>query len=177
MRLINAWARNRPALHTAVDDLESFMWVLVWSLVHRFKKAEKITDESATINLLARACSSCDSFVILGKGVIVEFWREKVFGDLIQEWLRISSRSHRFLAQVEKSLSASESRNDADLQKRAWDGLEKYCGEVYFKFIRAGYAHLENIRGYRDWGAVIDEYSRFKAVLNNDKSTISTVIR
>ncbi|KAH9026484.1 hypothetical protein EDB85DRAFT_1844617, partial [Lactarius pseudohatsudake] len=34
LRLVNAWAANHPALHTAADDLESFMWVLVWSLVH-----------------------------------------------------------------------------------------------------------------------------------------------
>ncbi|KAH9036686.1 hypothetical protein EDB84DRAFT_1268997 [Lactarius hengduanensis] len=39
LRLVNAWSRNVPALHTAADDLESFMWVLVWSLVHIFKNS------------------------------------------------------------------------------------------------------------------------------------------
>ncbi|KAH9026483.1 hypothetical protein EDB85DRAFT_1850347, partial [Lactarius pseudohatsudake] len=29
LRLVNAWAANDLALHTAADDLESFMWVLV----------------------------------------------------------------------------------------------------------------------------------------------------
>ncbi|KAH8981173.1 hypothetical protein EDB92DRAFT_1756331, partial [Lactarius akahatsu] len=43
LRLVNTWAANRPALHTAADDLESFMWVLVWSLVHIFKKFATIT--------------------------------------------------------------------------------------------------------------------------------------
>ncbi|KAH9028333.1 hypothetical protein EDB84DRAFT_1272308 [Lactarius hengduanensis] len=156
-RLVNAWCGNKPALHTAADDLESFMWVLVWSLVHIFKKVANITIESATINRLAHAFSSYDPSVIIGKGIILELWPDQVFGDLIREWLGISFDSRRFLAQVEKSLSASESTNDVDLQKRTWDGLEKYCGEVHNKFIRAGYAHLENIRGYGDWEAVIDK--------------------
>ncbi|KAH9029964.1 hypothetical protein EDB85DRAFT_1866873, partial [Lactarius pseudohatsudake] len=157
LRLVNAWSRNIPALHTAADDLESFMWVLVWSLVHIFKKFAKIAIKSSTINHLARAFSSYDPPVVLSKGINVEFWKEKVFGDLIREWLGISSDSRRFLTQVEETLVASESRNDVDLQKKAWGGLEEYCGGVYIKFIRAGYVHLENIRGYRDWEAVIDK--------------------
>ncbi|KAH9040469.1 hypothetical protein EDB85DRAFT_1850184, partial [Lactarius pseudohatsudake] len=32
-RLLNQWRLNRPVLRTAIDDLESFLWVLVWSLV------------------------------------------------------------------------------------------------------------------------------------------------
>ncbi|KAH9066159.1 hypothetical protein EDB87DRAFT_1542454, partial [Lactarius vividus] len=45
LRLIDAWSGYAPALHTAADDLESFMWVLVWSLVHIFKKVANITIE------------------------------------------------------------------------------------------------------------------------------------
>ncbi|KAH9024062.1 hypothetical protein EDB85DRAFT_1870310, partial [Lactarius pseudohatsudake] len=36
-RLVNAWCGNKPALHTAADDLESFMWVLVRSLIYSKK--------------------------------------------------------------------------------------------------------------------------------------------
>ncbi|KAH9037970.1 hypothetical protein EDB83DRAFT_1737424 [Lactarius deliciosus] len=42
-RLVNAWSGNKPALHTAADDLESFMWVLVWSLKIR-KNNHRICD-------------------------------------------------------------------------------------------------------------------------------------
>ncbi|KAH9083530.1 hypothetical protein EDB83DRAFT_2212655 [Lactarius deliciosus] len=42
IRLLTGWYLGRPALHTAVDDLESFLWVLVWSLVHTFKALAKI---------------------------------------------------------------------------------------------------------------------------------------
>ncbi|KAH9066492.1 hypothetical protein EDB87DRAFT_1554119 [Lactarius vividus] len=157
LRLVDAWYGNAPALHTAADDLESFMWVLVWSLVHIFKKVTNITIESAKINRLARAFSSYDASGIIAKGLTVDLWEEKVFGDLIHEWSRISHDSRMFLMQVERSLSAAESGNDVELQRRTWDRLEKYCGEVYIKFIRAGYAHLENVKGYGNWEAVVDK--------------------
>ncbi|KAH9026023.1 hypothetical protein EDB84DRAFT_1273239 [Lactarius hengduanensis] len=152
LRLVNFWSANRPALHTAADDLESFMWVLVWSLVHIFKKIATITVDSAMINRLADEFSGFDSTTVLSKGLTLRLWRDKVFGDLIREWRMISDDSHEFLMQVEETVSAAESTDDME---REWDGLEKYCGEVYIKFIRAGYAHLENIRGYGDWEAVI----------------------
>jgi hypothetical protein len=30
--LLTAWNARAQALHTAADDLESFLWVLIWSL-------------------------------------------------------------------------------------------------------------------------------------------------
>ncbi|KAH9010942.1 hypothetical protein EDB83DRAFT_379514 [Lactarius deliciosus] len=123
MRLVNAWAANEAALHTAADDLESFIF---------------------------------DTRTVLSKGPTLIYWRDKVFRDLIREWRMISNDSREFLVQVEETLSAAE-LNDMDSQKREWDRIEKHCGEVYIKFIRAGYAHLENIRGYGDWKAVIDK--------------------
>ncbi|KAH8985211.1 hypothetical protein EDB92DRAFT_1379895 [Lactarius akahatsu] len=123
LRLVNAWAANEPTLHTAADDLESFIF---------------------------------DTRTVLSKGPTLTYWRDKVFRDLIREWRMISNDSCVFLTQVEETLSAAE-LNDMDSQKREWDRIEKHCGEVYIKFIRAGYAHLENIRGYGDWKAVIDK--------------------
>jgi len=32
-RLVMAYTKETPVLPTAVDDLESFVWVLVWTLV------------------------------------------------------------------------------------------------------------------------------------------------
>ncbi|KAH9163309.1 hypothetical protein EDB89DRAFT_562696 [Lactarius sanguifluus] len=156
LRLVNAWSANKPALHTAADDLESFMWVLVWSLVHIFKRIATITVDSAIINRLAREFSSFDTTAVLSKGFTLRLWRDKVFGDLIEEWSEVSDDSHKFLRRFEATFKLSAA-NDMDSQKRGWDRLEKYCREVYIKFIRAGYAHLENIRGYGDWKAVIDK--------------------
>ncbi|KAH8990117.1 hypothetical protein EDB86DRAFT_2807421, partial [Lactarius hatsudake] len=40
-RLLDEWRLNNLVLHTAIDDLESFLWVLVWSLVCIFKTFAK----------------------------------------------------------------------------------------------------------------------------------------
>ena len=50
-------AEEIKALHTAADDLESFFWVLVWSLVYIFKKVATITNEDSIILRLEAALS------------------------------------------------------------------------------------------------------------------------
>lgn len=44
MPLLDAWDLERPSLHTAVDDFESFLWVLVWSLVYIYKRFATTTN-------------------------------------------------------------------------------------------------------------------------------------
>jgi hypothetical protein len=159
LRLVSAWAENTPVIHTAPDDLESFLWVLVWSLVHIFKDLGRITEES-TINHLARVFGNYhDADVIVSKGITVELWPDKVFKGLIQEWLKTSADSRWFLQDFEHTLAHAKLRGNSDVhsQERECDRLEKHCEEVYTKFIQAGYSHLKHIRGYRDWKAVMDE--------------------
>lgn len=33
-RMITHWAKNAPSFHSAIDDLESFSWVLLWVALH-----------------------------------------------------------------------------------------------------------------------------------------------
>ena len=56
--LLVALAMGMPGLHTAVDDLESFLWVLVWSLIHIFTKSAKTTDTHSINNQIMHAMSS-----------------------------------------------------------------------------------------------------------------------
>ena len=58
LRLLAAWARDLPIVHTAVDDLESFLWVLVWALVHIFKKIGKTSDATKRTSQLSSHRSS-----------------------------------------------------------------------------------------------------------------------
>jgi hypothetical protein len=150
-RLVNAWRWNKLVLHTAADDLESFLLVLVWSLVHIFKHT--LTKESPEISYLADIFSSYRySDIVAKESIIMDTWPDEVFKGLILEWLTIAQVSRVYLHKLEGTLSALESM---DAQ---WDSLEKYCGEVYLKYIKAGYRHLETIRSYRDWEAVVDVY-------------------
>jgi hypothetical protein len=43
-----------------------------------------------------------------------------------------------------------------DFQQGAFDRLEEYCRTVYMEYIQAGQKHLESIRRYPDWKAVVE---------------------
>ncbi|KAH8990484.1 hypothetical protein EDB92DRAFT_746312 [Lactarius akahatsu] len=58
IRLLDEWYLDRPTLHTVVDDLESFLWVLVWSLVHTFKALAKIPNKNSMIHRLGHILPS-----------------------------------------------------------------------------------------------------------------------
>ncbi|KAH9159621.1 hypothetical protein EDB89DRAFT_1864685, partial [Lactarius sanguifluus] len=49
MRLLEAWDYGEPALHAAVDNLESFLWVLIWSIVYIFKKFVTMTNSDSSL--------------------------------------------------------------------------------------------------------------------------------
>jgi hypothetical protein len=47
--LLTAWNARAQALHTAADDLESFLWVLIWSLNNIFKMVATITNKNSKV--------------------------------------------------------------------------------------------------------------------------------
>ncbi len=89
IRLLHAWSCDQAVLHTAIDDLESFLWVLVWTLVHIFKEFTTFDNAKGTINTLTQTYSSYDFSKNQNKALVVKFgWgRAEVFGGLIHEWL------------------------------------------------------------------------------------------
>ncbi|KAI9431181.1 hypothetical protein H4582DRAFT_1822883, partial [Lactarius indigo] len=156
IRLLSDWRLNKPVLHTAIDDLESFLWVLVWSLVHIFKKFAMITDEDSVIYDLGHSFSSHDIAHILLKKSSAENWKEKVFKDLIQDWLRISERSQAGIRKLQKSVTEAIDDGDAsNVKTRVFHELDKRCGRVYKKFIQSGYKHLKTIREFSNWEDVV----------------------
>ena len=92
--LLNAWDMGNRALHTAADDLESVLWVLVWSLTCIFKEVAKISNEKSTILRLEVVFYSRRFDGILRRELLVEqSWNDEVFKNLIMDWLSISQAS------------------------------------------------------------------------------------
>ena len=159
-RLLTAWNANQPTVHTAVDDLESFLWVLVWALVHILK--EFGTTSNQTVDQLVEMLSSYSIPPILARDSTIQYrWMEVVFGGLILEWLAISQEASLVVEKHVKTVFGSG--DDVGLQQGAFDRLEEYSRTVYMEFIRAGYKHLESIRHYTDWKAVVEEPSELAA--------------
>ena len=153
LRLLSAWLQGKPTVHTAVDDLESFLWVFVWVLVHILKKFEKI--KNLTIDVLAGLLPSYTIEKVMAREpTIDDSWEDVVFGDLLQEWLTTYKTAHKAVKQhIKTGFGLGHSVGS---QKKVFNQFEEYCKTVYTEFIQTGYKHLKSIRQYSDWNAVIE---------------------
>ncbi|KAH8997245.1 hypothetical protein EDB92DRAFT_1400769 [Lactarius akahatsu] len=150
-RLLDAWDLGEPALHTAVDDLESFLWVLIWSLVYIFKKFATMTNLDSIIHRLGHALSSRKFLEIIRKESIADRWTDKVFGDLIRDWLRIPVTSRTDVRELqETSLGLVNDGDTSDAQKRIFDELDERCGKAYKEFI-----HNQDITIFKPLGGFL----------------------
>ena len=156
-RQLDAWDAGQPIVHTAIDDLESFLWVLVWVLVHILKEVG--TTSNSTIDQLAKRLSSYYiPDIMMRESTIKQRWKDVIFGGLVREWLAISQEASSVL---EEHIGTDFGSGDGeDLQQR-FDWLEEHCRVVYTKFIQTGHKHLENIRRYADWNAVVEANPRW----------------
>ncbi|KAH8992032.1 hypothetical protein EDB92DRAFT_1816151 [Lactarius akahatsu] len=156
-RLLDEWRLNNLVLHTAIDDLESFLWVLVWSLVCVFKKFANITNQNSRIHDLGRSLSSRSFLEIQSREASAKKWKDKVFRDLIRDWLRISETSRTVVNDLQETLIELVNDGDTgDAQTRIFAELDKHCGMAYKEFIQSGYEHLQTIRAFSNWRDVVD---------------------
>jgi hypothetical protein len=156
-RLLQAMHLGYHALHTATDDLESFLWVMVWSLVHILRRAvgTTTTQQITIINGLAEQLSSRNILNILNReGVIMVLWKEKTFKGLLQDWLEICMKSRRVVVELEDTLRRSS--GDANARDKCLNEIHEHCIEVYKGFLKTGYEHLRTIKDHKDWKSVVD---------------------
>src|ERR1700733_16329388 len=94
IRLLNASQATEAVIHTALDDLESFLWLLIWGIVYATKDIEGARAANHGIKLMLEAWSG-DVKSNRSKLPTAEAWKDDVFGDLIREWIDIFRRTHR----------------------------------------------------------------------------------
>ncbi len=86
LRLLAAWQLGKTTIHTALDDLESFLWLLIWGIVHTTKDIEGAKTANRGIEGMLDAWSD-DVISNLNKYYVTEkMWEDAVFGGLIEEW-------------------------------------------------------------------------------------------
>lgn len=162
LRFLRALQMDRRVLHTPVDDLESFLWVLVWSLVHiliSMKKdnnegLQEDNEEDLQLRMILTVLSSRYIPDVTDRETLVaDGWPDMVFGGLILEWLEIAKDSRRLVMRPQTAFLRS---SDNDARERNLDHIEDCGSETYKKFFQAGYKHLQNIREFSDWEAVVN---------------------
>ena len=158
MRLLTAWQVRETIIHTAVDDLESFLWLLIWGIVYASKDIEGAMTANRGIQLMLDAWSgdvTCNRFKV---STAEDSWDDVVFGDLICEW------SDTFRQARRESRRLTEDMHFMDVGSQEWDDacseLESYCKDIYKKVLESGFRYLEGVREYSDWDKVVAANSR-----------------
>src|SRR6266576_908454 len=95
MRLLTAWQVRETIIHTAVDDLESFLWLLIWCIVYASKDIEGAMTANRGIQLMLDAWSGDVTSNRTKLSTAENNWKDVVFGDLIREWLGTFRRASR----------------------------------------------------------------------------------
>jgi hypothetical protein len=139
-----------PVIQTAVDDLESFLWTLVWVIVHVLKDEWKATARNRGILALFDVFSG-KLEIQLSKDTELRWWKDAVFGGLIQEWSDIFRK-----ASTEVESYAVASAKPGSEREESCDKLESYCNTIYKVVLEAGFKHLERVRRFSTWDEVVD---------------------
>jgi hypothetical protein len=152
-RLLDAWQLRGTTIHTAIDDLESFLWILIWGIVHASKDIAGAKRANEGIQLMLDAWSGDEKSNRSKLSTAENDWQDAVFGDLIQEWLETFRKARRENKRITGEMSTMR------LGSQEWDNacneLESYCKDTYTKVLESGFRHLEGVRDYSDWDRVV----------------------
>jgi len=153
IRLLGALQAHKSVIHTALDDLESFLWLLIWGIVNTSKDIEGAKTANEGIQLMLVAWSG-DVIYNRSKLTTAESsWKDAVFGDLIREWLGTFRRASR------EDERLTEDMSFMGVGSQEWDDacseLESYCKDIYKKVLESGFRYLEGVREYTDWDKVV----------------------
>ena len=154
VRLLGAWINQWPIIQTAVDDLESFLWLLIWAIVHILKDKERATTHNIGIEIMLQTYSA--SIVSQrSKEINVEcYWTDIVSRGLIQKWINIFRLARIDIQKLSQDLI--ETPLDSPQRGFVCSRLELYCMRIYNDVLNSGFEHLENIRKYSTWDEVVD---------------------
>ncbi|TDL29912.1 hypothetical protein BD410DRAFT_893123 [Rickenella mellea] len=154
VRLTRAWLLDQPFVRSPIDDLESFIWVLIWaSLEISGLHGELTSIDKSYLNGLQSSDLHMQSEVkdlIRARLLFPEALEHtpshimRAFQPVIVEWFRI-----RHEAQLEATPMLDKADTD-DLCETTY----KYLG----KFIAAGHSQLDGLPG--SWGEIFESGSK-----------------
>ena len=158
MRLLDASETNKKVIHTALDDLESFLWLLIWGIFNACKDIDGSNLANPGMDNMRIAWSGGLS-LNKNKYYNAEYsWRDAVFGDLIKEWLGIFRRTHM------ENDRFTENMSGLNLKSKEWEDvcneLESYCQDIYKEVLESGFKHLDGVSQYVNWDKVVTANAR-----------------
>jgi hypothetical protein len=141
LRVLKCWHHDQVHAHTAIDDLESFVWVLVWCILSI--NGSNTPDEELRIGVLRS--TNMTSHIVLKEGLLQALWESaerkrassmvQIFGPFLKTCRTITSASS---FAIESRLEDQES---VDINEELRTLTYKYFGE----FLSAGAEYLAEL--------------------------------
>ena len=158
LRILAAVENKEATIHTALDDLESFLWLLIWGIVYASKDIKGAVEANKGINFMIKAWSGDATLNTSKLAAAQVYWKDAVFGELIKDWLKISQRALEVNAQIVGDMRGMK------LDSREWEEicneLEECCQGVYEDVLKLGFRHLDGVKEYQDWNEVVAANAR-----------------
>ncbi|KAH8108716.1 hypothetical protein DFH11DRAFT_1070053 [Phellopilus nigrolimitatus] len=160
-RITRGWILDEFILHTAIDDLESFAWVVLWCALHKLENPSKLEAfwiERLTADKLRQVLDGKTGIIYdLSKLSINAMTFSKPFVlllPLVSKWLSVAreaaERLDTFLLDFVED-SPHESLEDviadsvfANEEHGLYDQLEDMCIGVYAEYLQAGMEFLKS---------------------------------
>jgi len=154
-RILGACDLEETIIHTALDDLESFLWVLIWGIVHASKEIEGANNNRG-IRLMLNAWWG-DAKSNRSKLPTAERdWKDAVFGSLIKEWLGILTTASDGAGPLMSHMPTIPLDNQPGSRwSNACDWLESHCRKTYEDILKSGFNHLKEVEKYSSWEDVV----------------------
>jgi hypothetical protein len=148
--------KRRSIFHTPLDDLESFLWFLIWCIVHLSKDIEGARDKNPGIDPMLDAWSGNVMANRTRFWTVEDAWKDAVFGSVIKEWLNTLRRMREETRDLTEFLSGIKVEKDPDSDwMKSCNLLESCCKTAYKEILQSGFEHLKGVWHYSDWEAVV----------------------
>ena len=158
IRLLLAWKiqshkQQWPIIQTAVDDLESFYWILIWAIAHILKDQKKATGYDPGIDMILDIFLGDMESQAYKESIVHTWWNSTVFGGLFKGWMDIFQQARQDLPTFSQNFFKVSS--DSQKQEEACNELESYCMTTYKNVLESGFRHLKQVREHPNWDKVV----------------------
>ncbi|KAJ7083691.1 hypothetical protein B0H15DRAFT_418908 [Mycena belliarum] len=146
------WPSNTR--HTALDDLESFIWVLVWECLHQGKSRNSLSNWD--LKSLDKIRGDSPGHLASFKGAFLGTCQFNSHPDLddsflspfrllLAQWAGIRSEGRIQMAALEK-IRSRLSTDDSDGAAQVPNRMDVLCRKTGLEYVRAGLEHLQNLQ-------------------------------
>jgi hypothetical protein len=139
-RILDAWSINEPTLHTAIDDLESFAWVVLWTALHKSRK-QSIKEKNW---LWALSGDYIDAVAAKKCAIMRDKFDHKYFSEdvqpllpLLMAWFSLANAAETKLDEfIQEHLPSSRDGEDFQIPSQTFQKLEELCLDYYVRYLQ-----------------------------------------